>query len=54
MARVSPQPLHKFDISVVMEVTWVQSFTRNELLVPAGVMVICCVERLMQVADEVQ
>jgi hypothetical protein len=54
VARGRAPALHKFDIPVVMEVARVYSFVRNKLLVPAGVVVIGGVERLMQVADEVQ
>ena len=49
-----PQPLHKFDVPVVMEVARVHSFVRNKLLVPAGVVVVRGVERLVQVTDKVQ
>ena len=54
LARVGPQPFHELDIPVVMKVARVHSFSRNKFLVPAGIVVICCVERLVQVADKVK
>ena len=52
--RVSSQPLDELDIPAVMKVASVQSFAADKLLVPSGIVVVCGVERLMQVADEVQ
>jgi hypothetical protein len=37
-----------------MKVARVHSFVRNKFLVPAGIVIVGCVKRLMQVADEVQ
>jgi hypothetical protein len=37
-----------------MEVARVHSFVRNKLLISAGIVIVGCVERLMQVTDEVQ
>jgi len=42
-----PQPLHELDIPVVMKVTPVHSFARDELLVATGIMVVGGVERLV-------
>src|SRR5438552_71605 len=52
--RVNSQPLHELDIPIAMKVARVQPSSCHELLVPAGVVIVGCMERLMQVADEVQ
>ena len=54
MARVSSQSLDELDIPIVVKVARVQPYRGDELLVAAGVVVIGGVERLVQVADEVQ
>ena len=54
LARVGPQPFHELDIPVVMKVARVHSFSRNKFLVPAGIVVVGGVQRLVQVTDEVQ
>ena len=52
--RVGPQPLHELDVPIVMKVARMHYFASDELLVPSGIVIIGCVERLVQVADEVQ
>ena len=54
LARVISQALHELDVPVVMKVSWMHSFACDELLVPTGIVVVGCVKRLVQVADEVE
>ena len=54
MARVGSQPFDKLDIPIVMKVARVQPRGGDKLLVSAGIVVVGCVEGLVQVANEVQ
>ena len=54
MARVGSQPFDKLDIPIVMKVVRVQPRGGDKLLVSAGIVVVGCVEGLVQVANEVQ
>jgi hypothetical protein len=54
LTRVSSQPLHELDIPVSMKVAGVQPSSHDRFLVPARVVIVGGVERLMHVADKVQ
>jgi hypothetical protein len=52
--RGSVHPLHELDIPVVVKVPRTHSLACDELLVPAGIVVVGGVQRLMQVANKVE